>query len=748
MKLKYLIFIVLISSVLFVSALFYNNSLTVVESESRIKAKEQLIHFLYSSMTILIDFGDKLNIPELQSWVAEISANKNLENVWLLDREHLVLASCSRSEYGDYFEKVKSNVSWNEEWLSSDDLRFHRIVIHEKGDHLFGLAKVRSSEYGILYFLVSKDYSSIRSDMFNNLRNDMIGMFLIFIFTGILCTIILHKRISERLENIVHVLKNHNRGEELKLNSTIHDEIGELSNTLESTITRLNTSEVEHAGKERRFQSVVENAINGIVIINIKGIIQEVNPAVRDLFGYRSNEMIGRNIAFITGLSDEEHDRYIENYFNTGVKKIIGIGRDVDAVHKNGSVIPIHLSVSRFDLQEEVYFTGIVTDLRDKRKYENELILAKEKAEKAANVKDAFMSVMSHELRTPLNGILGPLNLIESGVSDENQELLLQTAIRSTTRLTKMVDNILEYIQLENESVLIERDCLLGDLIESVVRNTQELSDNELDFNLKMDLAGIIVSCDTRRFDLALTALLNNAYKFTSAGKIVMEVHHKFVGDKIHLEIDIKDSGIGIPEEKLDSIFVPFYQVDGSLTRSYEGAGLGLSIAKRNAKLLGGNISLIESEVGKGAAFKFESCLTILSQNEQKRQVSSNDILVVEDNALNRKVMKKILSKNNLNCDFAEDGKVAVQKTEEKNYGLILMDLQMPIMNGFEATEIILSRKDRVNPLIIAVTANIEDGTREKCFELGMVDFLAKPIKPSVMKKVFKEIGILKEASS
>ncbi|MFY0601249.1 MAG: response regulator [Cyclobacteriaceae bacterium] len=495
-----------------------------------------------------------------------------------------------------------------------------------------------------------------------------------------------------------------------------------------------------------RLNKIIENALEAVVIMNTDGRVTFWNNQAEEVFGWSSHEVMGEKLGDLIVPKRETGDYKMGIQWDNLEKKSDFLNRRLEEIGltKDGREIPIELSMVASSIEDEVIFTSFIRDISERKRYEQELMDAKNSAEKASKTKAEFLSTMSHEIRTPMNGIFGTLELLLSENPREDQMESLEIMKHSTESLLVILNDILDYSKIEEGHVEFDKRAFsLEELSKRVIGiYSQRAEEKGIKLTLESDTTvSDMVIGDPVRLSQILNNLVSNAVKFTYEGevKLITKVIAQEEGEAI-CYFQVVDTGIGISDQNLNRIFNRFIQVQNEKDKEFHtGTGLGLAISKKLLSLQGSDLHVI-SKLGEGSRFLFKIKLKLpdsIGKDEPaltKRIKNLNGlrVLLVEDNKINQIVASKFLKKWNCEVTIANNGKEAVKSSQAATFDLILMDLQMPVMDGFEASEEIRSMdvNGSKNVPIIALTADVFPEVKERVLSSGMNDFMTKPFDP------------------
>ncbi|QDU97215.1 PAS domain S-box protein [Lignipirellula cremea] len=371
---------------------------------------------------------------------------------------------------------------------------------------------------------------------------------------------------------------------------------------------RIDSQRAVHESSERT-RAILNSTSDGIITIDERGIIGSLNPAAVRIFGYTEQELLGQNVSVLMPAPYQaEHDHYLANYVETGRKNVIGSGREVAGVRKDGTSFPLELSVTEVDLEGQRLFTGSVRDITERKRFEEALQSAKDTAEAANKAKSDFLASMSHELRTPLNGVIGMAELLADSPLNPRQQRFVSACQSSGRSLLILINDILDFSKIEaGQLELDEHDFDLLQLLDDVMDVLPlRLGEKNIEMLYSLDHPNTLhLTGDSHRLRQVLVNLLNNAIKFTEQGEIRLRAVPKRLSEtEVTLHFSIEDTGIGIPQDRLHRLFQPFSQADSSTSRKFGGTGLGLSICKALVEAMDGTMG-VESSPGVGSQFWF-----------------------------------------------------------------------------------------------------------------------------------------------
>ncbi len=490
---------------------------------------------------------------------------------------------------------------------------------------------------------------------------------------------------------------------------------------------------------EKRYRDVIENSLAIVTTHDMEGRFLTVNPMVGKTFGYDDNEMIGHSL--LEFIKEEDRPLFNEQYLDKIKKEKIFSGI-FKVIHKNGDIIyTLYNNFLKEEAGEEPYVIGFAMDISDRVKVEKELKIAKKMTEELAQTKQNFLANMSHEIRTPMNAIMGMANQLGKTTLNKNQLFYLNIILSASENLLVIINDILDLSKMESGKLSIERigfepKLVIGRVMEVMRHKAEEKGLAFTNSFCDNELCGVLLG-DPFRLNQILLNLVSNAIKFTEKGTV--DISCKVIAetaDDQTVEVQVKDTGIGMDASFAKNIFRKYAQENQSTTRLFGGTGLGMSICEELIRLMGGTIE-VKSKKGEGTTVSFVISFGKGAQEQLPVKelplagtgiLKDKKILVTDDNEMNRLVATTILNNYGVITEEATNGSEAVEKVKQQQFDIVLMDVQMPVMDGVEATQAIRQHISTDLP-IIALTAFAIKGDNTKFINAGMNDYLSKPFE-------------------
>jgi PAS domain S-box-containing protein len=695
-----------------------------------------------SNSTAALSFGDAKSAKEI---LAALRAKPNVINACIYDKDGKVLAIYGR-------DVAHSDFSPPAAQLPATSIVGHNMV-------LFQPVTLHDESIGTIF--IEADLKDLNGRLTRFLEIDFLVLFG-SLTVALLLSSKLQRVISGPIQELADTALSVSSQENYSIRATKrgNDEIGLLFDQFNGMLDRLQERDVslqrahdtlEQSVAERTsyLNALIQNSPLGILVLDSEQKVQLCNSAFEKLFEYLPGEIVGKSItSLFSGV-----ELLLEGHRLALDETPINLAARVQRRDQSFIDVEVH-TVGLMVNGKLLGSLGLYQDISTRKRAEKEMQRAKDAAEEASRAKSEFLANMSHEIRTPLNGVMGMADLaLDTELTPEQREYL-DTVKVSADSLLAVINDILDFSKIEAGKVDLDMANFdLRDNLERILKTLSLRADEkglELLCEIAPDVPGV-VNGDSSRLDQIIINLVSNAIKFTHEGEVALKVQLQTrEGNNCILHFSVTDTGIGVPLEKQAIIFDPFTQADSSTTRKYGGTGLGLTISARLVGMMGGKIWM-ESEGGKGSRFHFTTRMTsqgdpvVVGSIAPPELLRSVKVLVVDDNRTNRRILDGMLERWEMNSTSVECGDEALVEISKaqiagKPYELILTDMHMPQMDGFELVERIRQRPEWTAPTIMMLTSAGHRGDAERCRELGITAYLLKPIRQSELREAIARV--------
>lgn len=508
-------------------------------------------------------------------------------------------------------------------------------------------------------------------------------------------------------------------------------------------ITKRKLAELQSLEQQSRlviFKHIIENVVDGVITIDPAGIIRSFNPGAEKLFGYSAAEVINRNVSLLMPEPyRSEHAQYLARHMTGHPASIIGRQVELSGQHKDGTIFPMELAVTEMDIDQSKHFVGILRDIRERKQYEQEIIVARDAAERANNAKSEFLSSMSHELRTPMNAILGFGQLLEIDAElTEEQADYVDEILKAGHHLLELINEVLDLSRIESGTINLSMESLsCAELVSECLALVKPIAQGLGIIINNTTIGGYVIRADRTRIKQVLLNLLSNAIKYNRPqGEVSIQV----IGQDGWVRLAVSDTGYGISAARRQEVFQPFSRL-GAEDTDIEGTGIGLTISRRLMEMMGGTIDM-KSKEGRGSTFWIELPEVVSGQgalsDDSEQAVTAGTgsdgecrytVLYIEDNPANLRLVAQILGRNRqLQLITAHTPELGLELASARHPELILLDINLPGMDGYQVLSVLRSLDSAKKTPVIAISANATPRDTERGMAAGFDEYITKPI--------------------